>query len=197
VTPEGLEPSTVCLKGNCSAIELRGRFSTLYTGRVTFQPGSPCIGEDAMEPFCATYIELLQDLHRQFIATFEGLPAEALDWQPGADMNSLCVLVVHTTGSARFWIGIALGEQPERNRDLEFQAKGLSAAELKARFTALEEYVSGALENFNPADFGRMNPVPNRGDYQVSTAYGLLHALEHTGLHLGHAQITRQLWGQR
>src|SRR5690606_8960509 len=29
VTPEGLEPSTICLKGNCSAIELRGHSSEI------------------------------------------------------------------------------------------------------------------------------------------------------------------------
>jgi uncharacterized damage-inducible protein DinB len=150
-----------------------------------------------MEPFGVNYLELLQDLHRQFVAAIDGLSTEALDWQPGADMNSLCVLVVHTTGSVRFWIGVALGDAPDRNRDLEFQAQGLSSEELKARFMALETYVREALEGFHVATFGRMNTVPNRGEMQVSTAYGLLHALEHTGLHLGHAQITRQLWDQR
>lgn len=149
-----------------------------------------------MESFCIHYLELLQDLHRQFVTAIEGLPVEALDWQPGADMNSLGVLVVHTTGASRFWIGVALGEQPERHRDLEFQARGLGVEELKARFVALENYARTALESFSSADFGRMNEVPNR-NMQVTAAYGLLHALEHTGLHLGHAQITRQLWDQR
>ncbi len=150
-----------------------------------------------MEAFCAAYLELLKDLNRPFVAAFDGLPAEALDWQPGADMNSFCVLAVHTTGSARFWIGVALGNPPDRDRDLEFEARGLSSDDLKARFAALEAYVSTALEGFNVADFARMNPVPNRGDFQVSSGWALLHALEHTGIHLGHAQITRQLWDQR
>jgi uncharacterized damage-inducible protein DinB len=150
-----------------------------------------------MEPFFVNYFEVLQALHRDFITTFEDLPAEALDWIPGTDMNSLCVLVVHTTGSARFWIGIALNDPPNRNRDLEFQARGLSAAELKARFTTLEDYASGALEQTTLADLTPVYPVPNQGDRQVSGAWALMHALEHTGLHLGHAQITRQLWEQR
>jgi hypothetical protein len=145
------------------------------------------------------YLERLQDLHHDFIATFDDLPAEALDWVPGDDMNSFCVLVVHTTGSARFWVGVTLGEPPDRNRDLEFQAKGLSAAELKARFAALEEYVSGALERITLADLSNARPVPNRdGEVRrVSAGWALLHMLKHTGLHLGHAQITRQLWEQR
>src|SRR5690606_2196509 len=95
------------------------------------------------------YLEVLKTLHRDFIKTFEGLPDEALDWIPGEDMNSLCVLVVHTTGSTRWWIGIALGDPPERNRDLEFQAKGLSVAELQARFATLEDYAQNGLERFS------------------------------------------------
>lgn len=150
-----------------------------------------------MEPVFSSYFELLQTVNRDFIATFDDLPAEALDWIPGADMNSLCVLVVHTTGSARFWVGVALGEPPDRNRDLEFQARGLSGEELKSCFAALEDDVKGALERLTLADLTLIHPVPNRGDLRVSAGWALFHALEHTGLHLGHAQITRQLWQQR
>jgi uncharacterized damage-inducible protein DinB len=152
-----------------------------------------------VEQFCVDYLERLQDLNRDFMATFEDLPADALDWRPGADMNSFGVSVVHTTGSARFWIGVALGEPPDRNRDLEFQAQGLSVAELKAHFAALEEYARVALERITLADLAVIRSVPNhdRQVRRVSAGWALLHALEHTGLHLGLAQMTRQLWEQR
>ena len=53
-------------------------------------------------------------------------------------MNSLCVLVVHVCGSARFWIGdVVLGESSNRDRASEFVARGLSKDELKARFAAM------------------------------------------------------------
>jgi hypothetical protein len=150
-----------------------------------------------MQQFGVDYLELLRDLHKGFIASFEDLPAEALDWVPGADMNSFCVLVVHTTGSGRFWTGIALGDPPNRDRDAEFRAKGLSCEQLKDRFAALEDYLSGKLETFDPADMAQVYEVPNRGGWQVTAGWALLHMLEHTGLHLGHAQITRQLWERR
>ncbi len=150
-----------------------------------------------MDPFFADYLQRLQDLDRDFIASFDGLPAEALDWVPGEEMNSFCVLVVHTTGSARFWIGdMGLGENSNRDRDAEFQSRGLSAVELKACFADLEQYVEGALERLNLADLPVVRETPYR-DEPVSVGWALLHALEHTGLHLGHAQITRQLWDQR
>ncbi|MEZ4668365.1 MAG: DinB family protein [Anaerolineae bacterium] len=150
-----------------------------------------------MEIFFEEYMERLHDLHHDFVATFEGLPLEALDWVPGQDMNSLCVLVVHTTGSARYWIGdVALGETSNRNRDAEFQVRGLSHVALKARFTALEEYAHAAVERLTIADLPAARSIPGR-DKQTTVVWALLHALEHTGIHLGHAQITRQLWEQQ
>ena len=89
-----------------------------------------------MEPFFTDYLERLQTLHEDFVAAFHDLPAEALDWVPGEDMNSFCVLVVHTTGSTRFWIGAALDDLPDRDRDAEFRAHGLSADELFTRAAA-------------------------------------------------------------
>ncbi len=153
-----------------------------------------------MERFYEDYLERLHDLDTDFIAAFEGLPAEALDWVPGEDMNSFCVLVVHTTASSRFWIGdAALGEPSNRNRAAEFQARGLSEADLKARFAALESYVETGLSRLTLVDLTAMRPIPNRAMNltEATVGWSLLHALEHTGLHLGHAQITRQLWDQR
>lgn len=151
----------------------------------------------AMEAFFADYLSKMQELHRDFIATFDGLPAEALDWVPGADMNSFCVLVVHTIGSARFWIGdLVLGEPSNRQRDLEFQARGLSAAELKARFADFEAYARSGFERVTLADLQRTHTVAVR-EHPITGGFAMMHALSHTGLHLGHAQITRQLWERR
>ncbi|MCC6612992.1 MAG: DinB family protein [Anaerolineae bacterium] len=148
-----------------------------------------------MEQFFTDYLELLHKLHTDFIAAFDGLPAEALDWVPGEDMNSFCVLVVHTTGATRFWIGAALDDVPDRDRAAEFRAHGLSADQLKAHFAAVEDYAQQNLGHITLADMGMTRTIPR--PEPVTVAWALLHALEHVGLHLGHAQITRQLWDQR
>src|SRR5215204_6586399 len=150
-----------------------------------------------MEAFFVDYLERLQELNSDFIRTFDDLPDEALDWVPGVEMNSFCVLVVHTTSATRFWIGaIALGESSNRNRDAEFQAKGQSKDELKARFATLEDYVAGALERLSIEDLSAERKLRYRDRQGGTAGWALLHALEHVGLHLGHAQITRQLWQQ-
>jgi hypothetical protein len=153
-----------------------------------------------MEWFFEDYFERLQTLHKDFIATFEDLPAEALDWKPAADMNSFGVLVAHTMGASRFWVGDAgLNDPSNRNRPAEFQTSGLSADELKRRITALESYVRAGLEPLTLANLADMHTIrhPQGHMIDLTTARALLQALDHTGLHLGHAQITRQLWQMR
>jgi uncharacterized damage-inducible protein DinB len=151
-----------------------------------------------MEPFFVDYLERLQELNSDFIRTFDDLPAAALDWVPGAAMNSLCVLVVHTTAATRFWIGdVALGESSNRNRDAEFQARGLSVEALKARFATLEGYVTDGLGRITLADLSAERNFRYRDRQSGTAGWALLHALEHVGIHLGHAQITRQLWEQQ
>jgi hypothetical protein len=42
-----------------------------------------------MGAFFEDYLERIHTLCEDFAATFADLPQEALDWQPGPDMNSL------------------------------------------------------------------------------------------------------------
>jgi hypothetical protein len=148
-------------------------------------------------PFFKTYLELLDTLHRDFTKAIDGLPTEALDWVPGEDMNSLCVLVVHTTGATRYWIGDVAGGIPSnRDRAAEFSAHGLDAAALKQRFADTLAFARNLLEKFRLEDLDKQCLAPLQGDTR-SAGWALFHALEHTALHMGHAQITRQLWDQR
>ena len=49
------------------------------------------------------------------------------------------------------------------------------------------------LENFDLGDLETARISP-RNDQEVTVAWALDHALKHTAIHLGHLQITRQLW---
>ena len=152
-----------------------------------------------MQPFFADVMQRFEDLHRDFVQAIAGVPQEGLDWVPGADMNSLCVLVVHTMGSARFWVGdMAMLEVSNRNRDAEFAARGLNEAQLKDKIISLESYLKVAFERLTLDDLSKpRSNQPNFPQREFTVGWALLHALEHTGLHVGHAQITRQLWDQR
>lgn len=150
-----------------------------------------------MDTFFEDYLERLHSLHRDIEEAFTGLPQEALDWAPLNDSNSINVLVTHLTGAERYWIGdVAAQDSSNRNRDAEFEVKGLDAAALKQRLQNSENYARQVLENMQVADLGQERISP-RNDRTFTVSWALLHALEHTALHLGHIQITRQLWEQK
>jgi len=142
-------------------------------------------------------LDRFDELHLEIEKALEGLPVEALDWEPGPDMNSLSVLIVHLTGAERYWVGdVARGEPFPRDRNAEFQVRGLEAAALVKRVRDLAAYERAAFEVMALADLEQERISPRDGKpYSVVWAIG--HALEHTALHVGQVQLMSQLWKQR
>ena len=150
-----------------------------------------------MQPFFADYYQLLETLLNDMEATISGVPTEGINWVPGPEMNSLGVLIYHTLGATRYLIGdVCLGESSNRDRAAEFAQTSLTASELHDRMNAVKAYLTGALGRLTMDDLPLVKPYPGRNTENTVSAT-LLHALDHVGLHLGHAQITRQLWDQR
>jgi len=150
-----------------------------------------------MLPFFKDYLERFEELHVGVRDALQGLPGEALDWTPGPEMNSLTVLVTHLTGAERYWLGdVGAGDPAERDRDAEFRTHGVDAGALIARLAATEAYAREMLRGLALEDLeGRR--VSRRDGREYSLAWCLLHALEHTAVHLGHIQQVRQLWERR
>ena len=147
-----------------------------------------------METFFKDYIERLQALHFDVIRELEGSTLETLNWVPGPGMNSLSVLVVHLTGAERYWIGdVAMGEPSGRDRAAEFLVKDIEFNTLKARLDDSVQYIRAALERLALQDLERVCVSPRDG-HEFTVAWVLLYIQAHTALHLGHIQITRQLW---
>lgn len=148
-----------------------------------------------MQTFFNDYINLLQEQHNEILEALEGLPSAALDWTPGPDMNSISVLVFHLTGAERYWIGDVAAQDPaERDRDAEFRVQEVGADVLKQRLANNLDYARNALSKFTIQDLETTRA--GRAGRTFTVAWALLHALEHTTLHLGQIQLTGQLWEQ-
>jgi len=148
-----------------------------------------------MQTFFNEYLKLLQDCHTSILQAIEELPSEALDWVPGANMNSISILVFHLTGAERYWIGDVAAQEPsDRDRDAEFKIQGVDVDILKKRLADIVEYAHNALDKMSLQDLEAMRVSPNHRGQEFTVGWALLHALEHATEHKGQIQLTRQLW---
>jgi uncharacterized damage-inducible protein DinB len=116
-----------------------------------------------MSEVLAAYLNRLEELHRDLNRALEGLPAEALNWSPGPEMNSLAVLAAHTAGSERYWIGdVVAQDDSQRDRDAEFRTHASSAAELIARLDTALAHSRSVLERLTLSSLDEKRTEPPR-----------------------------------
>ena len=138
----------------------------------------------------------LARLSGQILAQLEAVPAEALNWQPPlTDANSLYVIAQHTAAAGEWLtLSVACGQPMTRDRDAEFRGQGDLAA-LRARYEHWLADAGVALSGLSDADLAEVRRYPTAaGPVERSVAGILVHAVSHTANHLGHIELTRQLW---
>jgi uncharacterized damage-inducible protein DinB len=150
-----------------------------------------------MFPELDNYLQRIEDLRGQVARLVADLPAEALNWRPiaGKDeqvTNSLAVLATHIAGAEHFWIAEVVGRLPlTRDRDAEFLIEVADGERLLRRLAMVEAETRGIFRALEPADLEETRLVRGR---VVPVRWCILHVIDHTALHLGHMQLTYQLW---
>ena len=127
-----------------------------------------------------------------------GLDAERLNWRPAAGpnaseaTNSLYVLATHTLGTTEEAMLFMLrGEPGERDRAAEFAAAGQTAEAIEERWASLRERIPAALAKIDASALDRSYEHPSRGtQHGRRVLHGTAH---HVALHVGHAELTRDL----
>jgi len=141
-------------------------------------------------------LERLEDLQHRLHQDVRDLPAEAMDWSPGPDMNSVAVLLAHIAGVLQEGMDLALSVPPRRVRAQEFQTRGVPSTEMLRRLDAVIDDARSALPRLGLEDLSKERKDEDE-DEMITCGWALLHALEHAYLHLGHVQLTCQIWRQR
>lgn len=143
------------------------------------------------------YLQLIEDLRRQVSNLLADLTAEALSWRPveGSEdhaTNSLAVLATHIAGAEHFWVAEVIGGRPAtRQREAEFASQETDPAELRGLLERTGAETRNVFSALLPVDLDGMRQVHGR---TVSVRWAILHVIDHTALHLGHMQLTYQLW---
>lgn len=150
-----------------------------------------------MLPEVATYLNIIEDLRGQVGELIADLPVEALNWRPleGEEdhaTNSLAVMASHVAGAEHFWIAEVIGQQPAtRVRDEEFVTVVDDPAPLLEKLRRVGAETREVLASLTAADLEETREGWGR---IITVRWGLIHVIDHTALHLGHMQITYQLW---
>ncbi len=150
------------------------------------------------------YLQRIEDLRGQVGDLIAGLPGEALDWRPIEDeaINSLAVLATHIAGAEHFWIAeVVGGRPPTRDRDAEFAAQANDASELVHLLENTGTETREVFATLTEADPSSLSGQSLDGTRQargrtIPVRWCILHVIDHTALHLGHIQLTYQLWNK-
>lgn len=148
-------------------------------------------------PELTHYLHMIEDLRGQVRAVIADLPAEALNWRPlpvseTHETNSLAVMAAHVAGAEHFWIAEVIGGYPTtRDRPAEFVIKVDGPDSLVQRLDEVGAETSDVFARLTAAELDGTRQAHERA---VTTRWAILHVIDHTALHLGHMQITYQLW---
>lgn len=125
------------------------------------------------------------------VQKIEGLTEEQARWRPSPTANSLLNLVFHLTGVERGWFESAIaGRTIDRDRDAEFvdlpsDVTVASAVDGYRRRWAISNEIATSV---SPDD-----PCQSEHTKGMQVRWVLVHLLEETARHAGHADITREL----
>jgi uncharacterized damage-inducible protein DinB len=150
-----------------------------------------------MIPELYSYLQMITDLRGQVRALIADLPAEALNWRPiegaeGHATNSLAALAAHVAGAEHYWIGEVVGARPStRERNAEFATKAVAASDLVRLLDNVGVETKAVFLTLTAAELGSVRQARGR---RVPVRWCILHVIDHTALHLGHMQLTYQLW---
>lgn len=146
----------------------------------------------------AQFAQMLERIARDTLRALEDIPDEVLNRPlPLPETNSIFALATHLVGAGEFWTLVLVGgREIPRDRPAEFHATGTGAA-LVTRYERWIAELHALLDTFSEEELERMaNPAPFRAwrdDMPQTMLTCLLHAVEHSALHLGHIQLTRQM----
>jgi uncharacterized damage-inducible protein DinB len=121
-------------------------------------------------------------------------PDEDSLWKLQGDIkNTAGNLCLHLCGNLQHYIGGQLGRSGyQRNRPLEFSAKGVSRALLLKEVLKTKQVVSATLKKMNDEALRQIYPEEVLG-YPMTTVFFLTHLFAHFGYHLGQINYHRRI----
>lgn len=144
------------------------------------------------------HVTMLELLAGDALRELDGVPEDVLNRPVDVpEANSLFAIATHLCASGTFWtLKVIGGRDIPRDREAEFVATG-AYAELTAGYEEWMRATHEVLDGASDDELGRVTkqkPVRPGLDVEFMTVeHALLQVINHTAIHLGHIQVTKQL----
>ena len=147
-------------------------------------------------PEATEIIRLLEDQHTFAGHALQGASLDALNWKPASTpCDSLAGLVHHIVEVQRLWLDTVIaGEPVPPGLAAAHAATAGSAAELQQLLDESLARSKARLESLPPSQYDEQRERRGR---TMTVRWAVYHALEHTAMHVGHMQITRQVYDEQ
>jgi uncharacterized damage-inducible protein DinB len=139
----------------------------------------------------------LDELWEGLLKDVAGADEARFHWTPGAEFNSVAILLRHLAGSERYWIGEAIGGIPSRRaREKEFLHDRPGREDV---LRAVDEARGLTRQVLAPLSVDQLQtetaPSVTAGTppRRPAKLWALLHYLEHLGYHRGQALLLLKL----
>lgn len=136
---------------------------------------------------------LVNDYPGQIAACLDALSEDQIWWRPDDQANSVANLLLHLSGSNRYYFGHVIAGQPDlRDRDAEFAARGgHSKTDITRVWQETVALVDEVLGGLQPS---RLMETTDRTGKRTTYAQVVLHVTHHNAVHLGQIiYIAKQL----
>jgi len=146
-------------------------------------------------PLLAGILAAMHHTHRDMLALVADLPPDALTWKPGAAMGSLVGIARHTLYCERYVFVAASGadfQYDEATNAEQWDATD-DANALARHIVGVDEEMKAALPSLTVPDLGARLVVWG-GPGESSVGELIADVANHSAMHWGHMQMTRQLW---
>lgn len=145
-------------------------------------------------PITSSFIFLFERDLDKLASEIERYPDDDTLWKTAGDItNPAGNLCLHLCGNLQHYISVRLGaSEYQRNRPLEFSAKGLTKAELLSEIRTTKDSILNTLRQLDDVSLYDHYPEEVLG-YPMTTVFFLNHLFGHFGYHLGQINYHRRI----
>lgn len=150
-----------------------------------------------MDAAVQVLVARLDEMWEGLLRDAAGADETRFHWTPGAEFNSVAILLRHLAGSEQYWIGEAIGGIPShREREKEFLHDQPRRADVLRAVDEARRVTRQVLTPLSMADLqAETAPSVTRGTppRRPTKLWSLLHYIEHLGYHRGQALLLLKL----